>query len=388
MTTAPSRESTSGRGTETAPLELLDRLILGTDRDMPLHAQVRRALRRLIDEHFVEGQKFFTEPQLIERLKVSQATVRRALLDLSRDGLLERRVAKGSFVRKSNRDGGKRFTVHGIVPEWNSEFLMTMLETLSAQCRQHGFEIHLHYTHKGDKAADIFRAIAVGEGDAGNHGVVLLANEIRPTVELYNALSERGIRVVNIDSLIPGYRGPFVGTSNRDVVEIGLDHLTGLGHRAIVFLINEPEEHGNVVERTQMFEQAIAARGLTEARVVHCGVRFFEGSYEAAYRKMPDVMNAGPVTAIFAMSDPGAWGAIKWLRENGIKVPAQVSVLGFSDDRPSRYMHPALTTIAHPIEEIAARAIQELISTGPSEEPVFLTPKLIERESTGPAPGV
>ena len=276
------------------PSASLDRLILDTNRDMPLHAQLRRALRAIIDEHCVDGQKFFTEPQLIKSLTVSQSTVRRALLDLTRDGVLDRRVAKGSFVRKVSRKSTTPFTINVFLPAWNSEFLMTMLEALSNECKKADYRFHIHYTQKGESMARSYRAVESGPEDGG---IFLLCNEPRATLDLYESFSERHYRVVNIDSYIAGYPGAFVGTSNEDTVRIGLDHLQELGHKRIVFLVNEPEENGNVIERTGIFERAIAERGLTESYVFHGGGHHFEDAYMVAYRKMRELMSRKPAAS-------------------------------------------------------------------------------------------
>lgn len=367
-------------------VELLDHLILDADRDMPLHAQLRRALRAIIDEQCVDGQKFFTEPQLIERLKVSQSTVRRALLDLARDGVLHRLVAKGSFVQKSGPKSSAAFRVTVYVPEWNSEFLMAMLEALSGECKRVGWRFRVRHTHQGEGGGGgIKERGRAMEGGPGEEGIILLANEPRATLDLSEVFAERSYRVVNIDTLVPGYRGAFIDTSNAEIIRIGLDHLTGLGHRRIALLINEPEEHGNVIERTRFFEKETGERGLKGAKIFHCGIHFFEDSYQAAYRKMPELMKNEPFpTAIFAISDSGAWAALKWLAENQIKVPDQISVLGFNDDRPSRFTHPALTTIAHPIAEIARSAVELLAAPGGPPVSRLLSPELVVRESTGP----
>ena len=164
---------------------------------------------------------------------------------------------------------------------------------------------------------------------------------------------------------------------------MALDYLQSLGHRAITLLLNEPEENGNVIHRAKVFEEEIAKRGLVEARIVHCGAHFFEDTFESAYRTMPEVMATAPeTTAIFSMSDPGAWGVLKWLAENNISVPKQISVLGFSDDRHSRFTHPALTTIAHPITEIARCSLQIIKGDGKKSGAIWLTPELVIREST------
>lgn len=367
---------------DTVPASWLKRIILDPQGDMPLHAQLRRSLRSIIEEQCVHGQKFFTEPQLIERLGVSQSTVRRALLDLTREGLLQRRVAKGSFVQKEPAGATKVFTVHVFLPEWNSEFLMGLLEMLAGGCQQLGHRIQIHYTHQGEKSA--YDCIA---DPAEAAGVILLSNEPHATLDLYQAFSARGYRTVNIDCRIENYPGAFVGTSNAAVVKLALDHLTALGHQRITFLINEPEEHGNVLLRTSHFQEEVMARALSKARVFHCGTHFYEDGFQATYRKMPELMRSQPTpTAIFAMSDPGAWAALQWFAEQGIRVPEDISVIGFSDDRPSRFTRPALTTIAHPVAEMAKTALEYLQSPEHQHRSCLLKPQLIVRDSTGLAP--
>ena len=368
---------------EVLPLSLLSRVILDAGGDLPLHAQLRRGLQAIIEKRCDDGQKFYTEPQLIQHLKVSQSTVRRALLDLAREGLLQRRVAKGSFVRKRIQAAVPAFTVNVLLPEWSSGFLVAMLKAFYAECKRKNWRMRSLHTHQGDNSIESHRLI---EGKPEREGVILLANEPGLTVGLTDFFRQHSYRVINIDSLVPGYPGVFVGTDNQAVVRIALDHLVGLGHERIAFFINEPEEHGNVIERTRFFEQETANRGLTRAHVFHCSTHFYEDSYEAAYRKMPELMY-GPhrPTAIFTMSDPGAWAALKWLAEKRIKVPEEVSVLGFSDDRPSRFTHPGLTTIAHPVGEIAATALRLFTEPADADARNFLMPRLVLRDSTAEA---
>ncbi len=368
---------------ETLPLSLLNRVILDASGDLPLHAQLRRGLQSIIEKRCDDGQKFYTEPQLIQHLRVSQSTVRRALLDLAREGLLLRRVAKGSFVRKRTPVVAQAFTVNVFLPEWSSGFLVAMLKAFYTECKRKNWRMRSLHTHQGDNFAENHRMV---EGKPEQQGIILLANESSLTLGLTDFFHQQSYQVVNIDCLIPDYPGPFVGTDNQAVVQIALDHLVGLGHERIAFFINEPEEHGNVIERARLFEEEAARRGLTRARVFHCSTHFYEDSYEAAYRKMPELMN-GPhrPTAIFAMSDPGAWAALKWLAEKRIKVPEEVSVLGFSDDRPSRFTHPGLTTIAHPVGEIAATALRLFTEPPDAEARYFLPPRLVLRDSTAEA---
>jgi len=116
---------------------------------------------------------------------------------------------------------------------------------------------------------------------------------------------------------------------------------------------------------------------------MHCGTKFWEDSYTKAYQIMPKVMELKP-TAIFAFDDLGAWAALKWCAQHGLSVPNDVSVLGFANDKPSAFTHPALTTIAHPIAEIASTAVDLLTLRGKTRQTRLLQPSLVVRESTGP----
>ena len=112
-------------------------------------------------------------------------------------------------------------------------------------------------------------------------------------------------------------------------------------------MLNEPEANNNVMLRAKYFEEECKARGLTGWHTVHCGTKFWEESYTKAYQTMARVIALQP-TAIFAFDDAGAWGALKWCSDQGIRVPQDLSVLGFANDKPSAFTYPALTTIAHP----------------------------------------
>ena len=126
--------------------------------DQPLHVQIRRSLRELIDDYFEDGQKFFTEPELMARLGASRGTIRRALADLARDGLLDRHMAKGSFVRKPTATVSTRI-VRVFVPDWDSAYLAGMLQGLSTACRERHHVMHVYNTHRDVKIADICSAV-------------------------------------------------------------------------------------------------------------------------------------------------------------------------------------------------------------------------------------
>jgi LacI family transcriptional regulator len=354
--------------------------------DRPLYAQIRRTLRILIQDHFKDGQKFFTEPELVSKFGASRGTVRRALEELTRDGLLDRQIAKGSFVRKGGAPVREIATLQVIVPDLTTPFFTALLHHISIACRKRNFRMQVNYTHKDDKCAEVIDAI---KGSRKHKNVILLHNLPQMTLEIYQDLSGKGYHVVNIGPAMQDYPGPSLAIDNEATIRIAVEHLMALGHRRIVYLINEPEVSGNVIERSLAFQAVVRERGLSEARAVSCHTQFWEDSYAQAYPFMQAVFSQGRrPTAIIAHSDPGAWAAMRWLADSGYSVPSQVSVLGFGDHKPSRFTYPKLSTLAQPLANMAARALEILAMKPMPTDLERFSPTLVVRESTGPAPTV
>ena len=96
-------------------------------------------------------------------------------------------------------------------------------------------------------------------------------------------------------------------------------------------------------------------------------------------------------TAIFCFNDIAAIGAIRALKDSGLSVPGDVSVVGFDDIQSAAYSTPSLTTVRQPLFEMGQRGAQVLLERiadkeKPFPQQIVMAPELIVRESTGPAP--
>ena len=97
-------------------------------------------------------------------------------------------------------------------------------------------------------------------------------------------------------------------------------------------------------------------------------------------------------TAIFCFNDIAAIGAIRTLRDAGLNVPGDVSVVGFDDILSAAYYTPSLTTVRQPLTEMGKRGAQVLLERianreAPFPSEIVMAPELVVRESSGPAPG-
>jgi DNA-binding LacI/PurR family transcriptional regulator len=363
-------------------LDLLQEVVLDQQRDTPLHAQLRNSLQRLIWEKFENNDRFYSETQLIAVFKISQGTVRRALSDLVTTGLLERRPARGTLVRKPVETTGL-LNLAVFLPEWFSPNLSRILQLLNIECLKRGISLQPFYTHQGEHLLKAYEQLKFRPQEGG---VVLLSNSPQATNELSAALEDKGYHYVVVDTLVRNTGRNFVGTCNQTGITLGLDYLTGLGHRRIALLVNEPEENENVRERIAAFEKYVAQRTpAIEAQIFHSGAHLWDNSSTAAVKVMEDIWSSPThPTAIFTISDYGAVAAITWLQKRGVKIPQEVSVLGSDGSEIGGIIHPGLTSVAQPFEKISESIIEILGDRSMSGRQVFLPPHLVYRESVAP----
>ena len=381
-------------------LILLDKLIIDRRRGSPLHLQIQRTLRELIDLHFEDGDAFFTEAELVQRLGISRPTIRQALGELNREGLLLRRPSIGTIITKvptsevsSAHIGAsvalvpsetrpsqspKRLSYMGVfLPAYDSEILAMLLQKIVEESHRRDLPLQTYYTHRGDDLKRAYKQVGHGPDD---ERFILMDSSL----ELSRALWESGYRTVTVDAQEEDYSGASVETDAAMAAQMGVDYLWSLGHERITFLANEPEERRSVQEKIAQFRRA-----LPTGRVISCGTRDWENSFEAAYARMGDVWAVSPAqrpTAVMTASDAGAWAALRWFAERGVSVPGTVSVLGFEDARSSRFMHPALSSLAHPVEAQAQAAFDMLWGINWNPTRLRLAPSLIIRDSTGAVP--
>jgi LacI family transcriptional regulator len=164
-------------------------------------------------------------------------------------------------------------------------------------------------------------------------------------------------------------------------------HLVGLGHRRIAHIAGSDE----------MSTGATRRRGYQEALERH-DIPFdpdllAEGSYRelGGYDAMRSLLAlADPPTAVFAVNDLAAAGAIRAIREAGFDVPRDISIVGFNDLSTVAPTAPSLTTLRLPVQEMGMMAAQRLLAQildgAVFHEPVIMPVSLIARDSSGPVP--
>ncbi|ESQ93067.1 LacI family transcription regulator [Asticcacaulis sp. AC460] len=216
-------------------------------------------------------------------------------------------------------------------------------------------------------------------------GVIILppVAEDQGLLDLLDELDVPFIRVTARNNDVqPPIAGLQVVSRDRVGCEQAGEHIVGLGHRRIGFIAGNdlyPSAH----ERRAGFEKGLANHGLTFS-TVEPGNYSFDSGYEAAQKMLnrPD-----RPTAIIGCNDDMAAGAYKAAYELGLRIPDDLTILGFDDAPIATRINPTLTTVRLPTRDMAKMASEKLTSadTRPGASFVFDS-ALIIRGSSGPAP--
>ncbi len=162
-------------------------------------------------------------------------------------------------------------------------------------------------------------------------------------------------------------------------------YLVNLGHREIAH-ITGPLHHGNLTGRAHGFRKALASMdGIPEAVVLH-GENTFHGGYELTRQLLRAERK---VTAIFAANDVMAFGAARAIYESGLRIPEDLSLIGFDNLELSSVIHPPLTTIDQPKYALGKAAVEILLrlavkGSDRTPEHRVLGVRLMERQSCQP----
>ncbi|WP_327178584.1 LacI family DNA-binding transcriptional regulator [Streptomyces sp. NBC_01335] len=212
-------------------------------------------------------------------------------------------------------------------------------------------------------------------------GVVLVFSAL--PVEFKQQLRSRSIPFVIIDPAgDPEPDVPSVGSANWSGGLAATRHLIELGHRRIG-IITGPEDMICSLARLDGYRSAMSMAGLeASSDLVLYGDFHVEGGYD---RTMELLALPDPPTAIFAGSDLQALGVLEAARVSGLRVPHDLSVVGYDDVPIARWSSPALTTVHQPLRQMAEEAVQMLLrmrDEAPMTTRMELATSLVVRNST------
>jgi LacI family transcriptional regulator len=327
--------------------------------------------------------------EVAKRAKVSTATVSRVLNNVSVVKTSTRsRVMKAVEELKYHPNlhartlaGGKSRTIGVIVSNMENPFFFDIYKTVESEAHQHGYEVVVANTDYRSEQLVASIRLMIGRRVAGLAAIV---SEMDPT--LIEELAGSGLPVVFYDVGTAGQNITNIRVNYRKGVEKIVEYLHNLGHRRIGF-IGHHSQLGPINDRLKAVMQAVA-RYSPSIEVRHtANADGLEGGRSATSELLATGFKP---SAIICVNDFMAAGALRELRDRGLRVPTDISVTGFDNIKLSEFCYPALTTVHIPRDRIGqvvcANLIPDAASTRITGRELVIDPEFVLRESTGPAP--
>lgn len=291
---------------------------------------------------------------------VSYATVSRVLNDEpyvkheTRKRVTAALDSLGYVVNRQARSlrTGRSQMIGLLVRDLGTGYVGEIVAGIDAEIAGTDHEMLLFTTHQQAREPEYVATIVGGMAD----GLILV---LPFHVEAYSELlKQRRFPYVLID-YEGSAMGPAISCSNHQGAYDGVSYLLRLGHRRIGFITGNLAM-GSGRSRLAGYRQAMSDHGIAEDPAL-----IVEGDYQqpAGYAGAQALLALDErPTAVFASNDVMAFGAMEAIREAGLRIPLDVSVLGFDDTPQATGVSPALTTMRQPLEEMGRQAVQMLLT--------------------------
>ncbi len=300
----------------------------------------------------------------------------------TRERILEVMSSLGYEVNRQARSlaGGHSNIIGLLVPDLGTGYIGEIVRGIDDELDAAQYDLMLYTTHmRQAKEASYVISLARGMVD----GLLLVLP--RNPGAYFDILHRHNIPYILIDHQGIGNADSAVGAANRDGAYEATQYLLHLGHRRIGF-ITGTMEMGCAQDRLAGFRQAMNETGKDlDGQLIREGDFHQPRGYTAAQELLSLPC---PPTAIFASNDVTAFGAMDAVRERGLRIPDDVSILGFDDIPQSNSVRPTLSTVRQPLEQMGRLAVQMLLES--LRNPLYMAKRvelatsLVIRESCRP----
>jgi len=363
-------------------------MVLDLKKPVPLYQQVADSIRSEISSgKMAAGEQLRSHRELAKRFEVSLITIKRALNDLIREGVLYSRAGKGTFVQDT---AGTKLslgtkTIGLVLRDLKSPFFSLIVHSIEAYASQQGFNLLLSNSSQGiEQEENLIRHFY----DIGVNGIIIASMSHKYTASHFL----REIVEKNYPCIVVSYiEDPdvyFVGTDHERGGYLATRHLLSVGHRTIGYVDGEL---GNVVGelRKAGYLKALQEQNCSvpDGFLFRLAERGEEHDFASGYEVGKQFAgSSGRPGAMFIYNDLAALGFEQAILDAGQRVPEDVAIVGFDGIERGQYAKVPLTTVQQPFEQIGALAVENLIKKIDGQLVPFKTvlePSLIVRKSCG-----
>ncbi len=273
----------------------------------------------------------------------------------------------------------RTFTIGVIAEEIGDAYGSMIISGIEQHLRQHNF-FFLTVIHRHDKK--LLQTYSHMLQARGVEGFITVDTSITEQPALPTVAVAGHQRVAGVTNIV---------LDHKRAARMALEHLQNLGHEEIAFVKGQVFSSDSLVRWDAIVEVA-AEMGIRIRPELTVQIEGTDSTPAIGYPVGKQLLaRKGPFTAVFAYNDISAIGAIWAFREAGLRVPGDISVVGFDDIPGAAFANPGLTTVRQPLLRMGQIAAQTLIDRieerGTYEPEIAIEPEFVVRDSSGPAPG-
>lgn len=329
------------------------------------------------------GERIPTEHELMKKFNVSRHTVRQSLQILENQGYISRQQGRGTFCTYSPKIKKTNNNI-GIITTYISEYIFpSIIRGIDSILSNLGYNLVLYNTNN---KKDLERSVLKNIINSDMSGLIIepTSSALENTnLDLYRAIENLNIPYILINSIYEELDVPYIIMDDELGGYTLTNYAINLGHKRISGIFKKDDLQG--VNRKKGFIAALKKANISNP---HIGEYTTDNKFIYPYnytKYLLDLKN--PPTAIVCYNDEIAFSVIKAIKDKGLNIPKDISVLGYDDAQLSTTSSIELTTIRHPQEEMgirAARYIVDIIEKKSEVSPYIYKPELIVRNSVMP----
>ena len=335
--------------------------------------------------------KQITIKDIARKLNLHHATVSRALRDDQRVlpktkdlilTLAEELNYHPNFIAQSlTKRSSKMIGV--IIPEIMHEFFGSVISGVEEVLYEKGYNLLVcQSSEKYEREVVNLHALISRQVD----GLLVSISQETKDADHFKFAQRQGIPIVFFNRTCGNIKAPKVLVDDYGGANAIMEHLIRKGYKRIAHFAG-PQAISTCINRFNAYIDALKKYHLPidEGLIIPCG--FSEEDGVLCVHRLID-LNKDLPDAVFAVNDPMAIGAMTCFKENGLKIPDDIALAGFSDDRVSSFISPSLTTVRQPTTEMGKIAIKRLLNEiehkgqWDAEETVILKAEIVIRNST------
>jgi LacI family transcriptional regulator len=334
--------------------------------------------------------KRVTIQDLANELNTTTSTISRALRNhpsISK-GMKEKVLALAKIKNyqvnsiAANLRSGKSKNIGIVVPRINRDFFANVISGIEEVANNEGYSVVICQTHdKYEKEKNCIEAFLRTRVE----GIIISVGLETMDFNHLKRISDLNVPLIYFDRVQEGAKSISIVNDDVEGAMQGVNHLLEMGYKRIAHL-GGPSHINIYRNRKQGYLNALLKNKIPIDNDIILEINLRSESGKESIEKLKSLKN--PPDAIFSSSDYAALGAMNWLKENNFKIPEEIGIVGYSNEKFTSYISPSLTTIdQHSLEmgKYAAKTFFDVIKTKDKElvlTSLAINPKLIIRESS------